>query len=68
MPEVWYYKEIRDLQKTIRDLGKENEQLQKELEEEQRKRQQAEEELKHIAERRTCSISFFPAIHSRVLG
>lgn len=52
MLEVWYYKEIRDLQNKNRDLGKENERLKKELEEERRKRQQAEEELNHIAERK----------------
>lgn len=52
MPEVWYYKEIRDRDKKIRELGKENERLQKELEKEKRKREQAEQELKNIAQRK----------------
>jgi transposase len=52
MPEIWYYKEIRNLQHEIKRLKKEKEQLKKELDDERRKRQQAEEELKHIAERK----------------
>jgi hypothetical protein len=52
MPEVWYYKEIRNRDKKIRELGKENERLQKELENEKRKREQAEQELKNIAQRK----------------
>jgi transposase len=52
MSEVWYYKEIRDLQNEIKRLKKEKEQLQEERDEERRKREKAEEELKHIAERK----------------
>lgn len=59
MPEVWYLKEIRDRDKKIRELGKENERLQKELEAERRKREQAEQELKHIAERKASKKPHF---------
>lgn len=52
MPEIWYYKEIRDLNNEIKRLKKENEQLQTERDEARRKQKQAEEELKHIAERK----------------
>jgi len=60
MPEVWYYKEIRDRDKKIRELGEENKRLQKELETEKRKREQAEQELKHIAERKASKKPQFP--------
>ena len=59
MPEVWYYQEIRDRDKKIRELGKENERLQKELADERRKREQAEQELKHIAERKASKKPHF---------
>lgn len=52
MPEVWYYKEIRDRDRRIRDQQKEIENLKKDLEQERRKCKKAEEELKHIAERK----------------
>ncbi|MDA1292217.1 MAG: hypothetical protein O3A81_00365 [bacterium] len=64
MPEVWYYKEIRDLQKKNRDQQKEIEKLQRELAEEQRKRQQVEKELIHIAERKKSKPpAFTPQMH-----
>jgi hypothetical protein len=52
MPEVWYHKEIRNLNKTIRTKDQEIAALKKALEEEQRKREKAEQELKHIAQRK----------------
>ena len=52
MPEVWYYKEIRDRDRKIRDLGKENEELKKEKEDLEQENQRLKEELKHIAERK----------------
>lgn len=52
MPEVWYYKEIRNLNKEIRRKDREVARLKKELEEERRKREQAEQDLKNIAQRK----------------
>lgn len=52
MPEVWYYKEIRNLNEEIRRLKKEKEEMGKALAEEKRKREKAEQELKNIAQRK----------------
>ena len=52
MPEVWYYKEIRDRNRKIRAQEQEIADWKKKWAEEKRKREQAEGELKHIAERK----------------
>lgn len=52
MPEIWYLKEIRDRDQKIREQDERIEQLKNELSEERRKREKAEQELKHIAERK----------------
>lgn len=59
MPEVWYLKEIRDRDKKIREQGKEIADWKKKWAEEKRKREQAEQELKHIAERKASKKPHF---------
>jgi transposase len=52
MPEVWYLKEIRDRDRKIREQEKEIEGWKKKWEEEKRKRERAEQDLKHINQRK----------------
>jgi hypothetical protein len=59
MPAAWYLKEISDLNKEIRRLKKEKAQMEKNLAEEKRRREQAEQELKHIAERKASKKPHF---------
>jgi len=59
MPEVWYLKEIRDRDKKIREQEKEIVDWKKKWAEEKRKREQAEQDLKKIAQRKASKQPHF---------
>lgn len=64
MPQVWYLKEISDLNKEIRRLNEEAAEWKKKWAEEKKKREQAEGELKNIAQRKASKKPRFSSDYS----